>query len=121
MKTRIVYRIENLEHMHGMWYDKEGNFDPIIQDLCPDGKAKDFPMPYDEQHKIKGKEWYSAGKSIDNMNEWFSREDAERLVENGFQLYKYEVSEFQELEMECLFTREGIVDKEIIPIDEVWQ
>lgn len=120
MKTKTVYRIENPKHMHGMWYDNKGEFDPIINELCPNALAKDFPMPYDEKHKKDGKEWYSAGKSIENMNEWFTREDAENLVNNGFELFEFEITEWQELEMEILFTREGVVDKKTIPIETVW-
>jgi len=120
METKTIYRIENPVEMHGMWYDKQGNFDPIIEKLCPEGLAKDFPMPFNFRHKKSKKHWYSAGKSIDNMNQWFSPQDAINLMNNGFKLFQFDVTEFQELEMECLFTREGIIAQEEIPLEVVW-
>jgi len=120
METRIVYRIENPKDKGGMWYDGEGNFNPTIHLLCPNAIAKDFPMGFCDDHQREGKRWQSAGKNIENMNQWFSREDAENLVANGFHLYKFEVTEWYEKEMEILFTREGVVAVEIIPIDHVW-
>ena len=120
MNAKTVYRIENVEHMHGMWYDASGTFDPIIQGLCPNSLAKDLPMDYNPKHKMNKKDWYSAGKSVENMNYWFSRQDAETLLNNGFKLYKFVVTEFYEMEMECLFTREGVIEQTEIDIDEVW-
>lgn len=120
METKIVYRIENPEHMHGMWYDNNGDFDPIINKLCPNALAKEFPMPYNELQKKDGKDWYSSGKSIENMNQWFNRSDAENLLDNGFKLFKFVISEWQELEMEILFTREGVIEQDEININEVW-
>lgn len=118
---RTVYRIENPLHHHGMWYDKRGRFDPIIQRLCPNGIAKDFPMPLNiDLHRKDGLIWNSAGKSIENMNQWFSPEDALRLCNSGFRLYKFEVILYQELPKEILFCRGGIIAQEEIPLEIVW-
>ena len=104
-----------------MWYDKRGRFDPIIQRLCPNGIAKDFPMPLNiDLHRKDGLIWNSAGKSIENMNQWFSPEDALRLCNSGFRLYKFEVILYQELPMEILFCRGGIIAQEEIPLEIVW-
>ena len=120
MSTLTIFRIENPTTMHGMWYDQHGNFDPAIHRLCPNSPSKDLPMPECMDHNLNGKQWYSAGKSIDNMQHWFSREDAERLVSHGFRLYQFVVSEFQVKELEVLFTREGVVSQVEISIDKVW-
>lgn len=121
MKTKTIYRIENPTTMHGMWYNKAGEFNPIIHELCPDALAKELPMGYDFRHRKDGKAWYSAGKSIENMNQWFNRKDADDLVANGFVLYEFVVTEWQELEMEVLFTRDGVVRQTEIPIETVWK
>lgn len=121
VSCRTVYRIENPEHHHGMWYDKEGRFDPVIHELCPNGIAKDFPMPKNlELHRKADRIWNSAGKSIENMNEWFAPQDAINLVNNGFKLFKFKVELYQELPMEILFCRDGIIAQEEIPLEEVW-
>lgn len=120
--TRIVYRIENPEDKDGMWYDKNGVFRKTLDILCPNGIAKDFPMPLNlELHRKDGLVWNSAGKSIQNMNEWFTAEDAISLYHNGFKLFRFEVDTFQELENEILFWRGGIIKQEEIPLETVWE
>lgn len=121
METRKVYRIEIPESKSGMWYDEHGEMDKKIHKLCPNSISSTIPMPYDELHRKDDKVWNSAGKSIENMNQWFTREDVETLVNNGFKLYEFIVTEWQELEMEILFTREGVVEQTEIPIDDVWE
>jgi len=121
MGTRVIYRIENPVDMDGMWYTKDGIFRKTIHILCPNGIAKDFPMPLNLLlHRKDGRVWNSAGKSIENMNQWFTASDAVNLYRNGFKLFKFEVSIFQELEMETLFCRDGIIKQETIPLEQVW-
>lgn len=119
-KTKTVFRIENPHHMHGMWYDRSGKFDPVINRLCPNALAKDFPMSFNFRHFKGNKKWYSSAKSSENMKQWFNRSDAENLLEHGFRMFKFIVSEYQELDYEVLFTREGVVDQQEISIDEIW-
>jgi len=121
MKTKIIYRIENPTDKNGMWYNKDGEPKKQIHILCPNGIAKDLPMPKNlELHRKDGEEWFSAGKSIENMNTWFSADDVLSLYENGFRLFKFEVSMWQELEYEILFCKKGIISKVEIPLHEVW-
>lgn len=117
---KTIFRIENPVEKNGMWYDKNGNYKPIIKDLCPNGITKDLPMPFNELHKKDGLRWFSAARSIENMHQWFSADDAIRLFNSGFRLFKFKVTMYQELEMEVLFCREGIVECKEIPLDEVW-
>jgi hypothetical protein len=121
VKTAIVFRIENPEDKDGMWYDKNGVFRKTIHILCPNGIAKDFPMPLSlDLHRKDGHIWQSAGKSIENMNQWFTADDAINLYNNGFKLFEFETSMFQELEMETLFCRDGIIRQREIPLETVW-
>ena len=120
MKT--VYRIENPVEMDGMWYDRYGNERKRIHELCPNGIAKDFPMPLNLQlHRKDGEIWNSAGSSIDQMNYWFTPEDAKNLMNNGFKLFKFNITMYQELEHEVLFCRKGIIYQEEIPLETVWK
>ena len=78
-------------------------------------------MPLNPLHQKDGKIWQSAGKSIENMNQWFTSEDAKNLYNNGFKLFQFNVNMFQELEMEILFCREGVIDQKEIPLENVWE
>lgn len=120
MPSKTIFRIENPSTMHGMWYNHKGEYDPAIHRLCPNALAGEFAMPRCASHSAHGKQWYSAGKSIANMQQWFNRQDALNLVAAGYVLYQFEVTEWQEKEMEVLFTREGILSQVEIPVDHVW-
>lgn len=114
-----ILRIENPESMHGMWYDSNGNFDPFIKKLS-EGISKDLPMEFCADHKLDGLDWYSAGKSIEEMNQWFSARDAFELMKSGYKLFRFDVVTYQIKEHEVLFTRDGILDQQEIPLDAVW-
>lgn len=121
METKTIFRIEQPEDLNGMWYNKHGILQKKIHILCPNGIAKDFPMPLNlELHRKDNRVWNSAGKSIENMNEWFTALDAISLMNNGFKLFEFEVNLFQELPMEILFCREGIISQKEIPLENVW-
>lgn len=121
METRKVYRIENPIDKDGMWYNKDGIFRKTIHILCPNGIAKDFPMPENlALHRMDGYVWNSAGKSAENMNQWFTADDALNLYHNGFKLFEFETSMFHELPMEILFCRKGIVSQKEIPLESIW-
>lgn len=120
VKTRIAYRFENPETKHGMWYNSLGEYDPIIDTLCPNGLSRLMPMGFCADHQKDGKQWYSAGRSVENMRQWFSREDAVSLVEYGFTLFEFTVTEWQDKEHELLITRESICAQKSIPLEVVW-
>ena len=121
METRVIFRIENPVEKDGMWYTKDGLFRKTIHILCPNGIAKDFPMPSNVTlHRKDGKVWQSAGKNIENMNQWFTANDAVNLWRNGFKLFEFETTMFQELEMETLFCRDGVIRQREIPLEMIW-
>jgi hypothetical protein len=120
MELRTIYRIENPLDEDGMWYGGDGILKKKIHILCPNGIAKDFPMPFNPLHRKDGKVWKSAGKSVENMNQWFTLEDAKSLYENGFRLYEFKTRVWQELEMEILFVPTEVESKIEIPIYTVW-
>lgn len=121
VKIIKVYRIEIPESKHGMWYNEYGEFQKTIDILCPNGIAKDFPMPLNlELHRKDGEVWNSAGDSVEQMNLWFTAQDAKNLMNNGFKLFEFEVNYFQKLEKEVLFCRKHIITQKEIELDIIW-
>jgi len=121
VSSRTIFRIEKPEEKGGMWYDHNGVFRKSIHILCPNGIAKDFPMPLNlELHRKGGEIWNSAGASIEQMNQWFTAMDAINLMNNGFKLFEFEVDMFQDLENEILFCRKGVIQQKEIPLENVW-
>jgi hypothetical protein len=118
MKT--VYRIEKPDETSGMWYTKEGVMRKTIHILCPYGRAKDLPMPYNLLHKKDGEVWISTADSKDNMNYFFTTEDAINLYNNGYKLFEFKASMYQYLEHEVLICRKGIISQKEIPLETLW-
>ena len=119
MKAVTIYRIENPDTMHGMWYRLDGTYDPFIKTLT-EGISKDLPMDKHPRYSFKGIPWFSAGKSVENMNQWFSASDAKELNEAGYKLFSFIVQEYQMEEMQCLFTRRGVIEQVEIPLEDIW-
>ena len=71
-------------------------------------------------HRKDGRIWQSAGKSVENMNQWFTASDALNLSRHGFKLFEFETNLFQELEMEILFCRDGVIRQKEILLEEIW-
>ena len=114
-----IYRIENEETNHGMWYRENGIYDPFIMKLT-EGISKHLPMEFHERYRTDGHEWFSGCKSKEQMHLWFSKLDAIELYQAGYKLYEFESSQFIIEENQVLFTREGIIKKKEIPIQLIW-
>lgn len=120
MKLKTVFRIEHEITKDGMWYNNNGIFTNKIQIICLNAIAKDFPMEYNEIYKSNNTIWQSSGKSIENMHEWFSKQDAINLFNAGLKLYELDVTNYIELEKEILFDRNSIIKSLEIPINKIW-
>lgn len=114
-----IYRIENESTNHGMWYKDDGTYDPFIMRLT-EGKSKHLPMEFEERYSKGGVKWFSGCHSMELMKQWFSALDALELLQSGYKLYTIESNQFIEEEDQILFTREGIVHKHEIELDDIW-
>lgn len=73
-----------------------------------------------ELHRKDGHIWQSAGKNVENMNQQFTASDAVNLYNNGFKLFEFETTMYQELEMEILFCRQGVIKQREILLEDIW-
>jgi len=119
MKTIKVYRMES-PIGQSLWYTPDGTYDPVIKKII-NGPAKDLPMDYDPEHWDQGIAWYSAGKTKENLAEWFTKDDAINLINAGYKLYEIEVSEYKYMPHYIIFTKRGIISQIEIPTTEIWK
>jgi len=61
--------------------------------------------------RADGRQWYSGVPSMEAMSFWFTREDMIELFDLGFDIFRYDVTEWNHLEHETLFTRESVISK----------
>lgn len=114
-----IFRLENPDTMAGMWYRIDGTFDPFIFKLT-EGVSRDLPMEPHERYGQFGRRWFSGCVDSASLNAWFSTNDARELCENGYKLYKFKATEYQIEEHQVIFTREGLVGQDEIPLSTIF-
>lgn len=110
-----VFRVENPGTMQGLWYDKDGNFNPFIKQLS-DAKCAALPMDFDPLYKDAGYSWFSGCDDFPQMRNWFSLQDLVELAQAGYHLFKFEVTAFKQVPGHVIFTRESVIDTEMLDI-----
>jgi len=111
--SSIIYRVENQQSFQGLWYDKDGNFNPFIRQLT-DAKCRDLPMGFDPIYKQEAKAWYSGCDNLPDMNNWFHFRDIEELSKAGYHLYEFEVHDYKQVPGHVIFTREAVIGSRIV-------
>ena len=102
------YRVSNLETQQGLWYDMQGNFTGLIHDkfnFCMNHK---LPMPFDPD--LVG--WLSATESLEDLFNWFSKEDIERLEKHGWFITVYEAENVKQYKNHLVICKETSIVKE---------
>ena len=88
---KLYYRISHKETQQGLWYDSKGNFTGLIHNEFNFCMNTNLPMPFDPD--LVG--WLSATDSLEDLFNWFSKEDIERLEEHGYFITVYEATEYK--------------------------
>lgn len=112
-----LYRLEASDPEHGLWYDECGNW---VWDLgrLPECQTKDLPMGYDERYRKDGRHWFSSCTNREDLTHWFSREDALKLVAEGFVFTRYLATEYVEYDLETIFIKETALAREVLSVDD---
>lgn len=103
-EAKWLYRLEAVDENNGLWYNSNNEYVWGCKDC--EGDAKDLPMGYDERYHIDGKNWFSSCSKIDDLLHWYSKEDAQYLLDHGFVFTKYLAVDFHEFELETVFLKE---------------
>lgn len=73
-------------------------------------------MGFDPAFKADGLDWFSACDNLEDMSDWFSKDDLIELGEQGYHLYKFTVDTTRSLNGHVVFTRQHVRGSEIIPL-----
>jgi hypothetical protein len=112
----IAHRVVNPNGPTGLWYDKDGRWNPVIMDI--NGKAAHLPMGYDPNMRLDHKEWLSATLHEKELLDWFSVEDLFKLQERGYGIWTFEVKEYREVPGHIVILEDKIISGIRTPLDE---
>lgn len=90
-KPKSFYRVASELTGQGLWYDQCGAFTGFIHNRFRFCMNRNLQMPFDES--IVG--WLSVTTSLDELFDWFSKEDIVKLQRHGWNIYEYQSDEFR--------------------------
>lgn len=117
--SKWLYRLESRNPNNGLWYNANNEYVWGCKD-CK-GEAKNLPMGYDERYHIDGKNWFSSCSNKEDLLHWYSKEDAEYLIENGFVFTRYLAEDYHEFALETVFLKETCLAREEISFEELFK
>lgn len=120
MKPKWLYRLESIDPAKGLWYNLNNELVWMIGEL-KNCKTKDLPMGYDERYHKDGRNWFSSCSQKEDLTHWYSLEDAQILIAQGFVFTRYLATEYVEYEMETTFIKETALAREVIDITELFE
>ena len=106
-----IYRVENPVTWQGLWYRKDGSFNPFIKTLT-NAIARDLPMGFDPEFKVDGLDWISGCDNLPDMKNWFSAQDLTELYGFGYDLYEFKVERYRTVNGHAAFAREHILESQ---------
>jgi hypothetical protein len=119
MQPKWLYRLEATTEDNGLWYNTKNEMVWGIGKL-PDCKTKDLPMGYDARYHKDGKNWFSSCSHIEDLAHWYSLEDAQNLIANGFVFTKYLAVDYVEYDLETTFLKETALERVELRIEDIW-
>lgn len=95
---KVVHRLSGPGDSRSMWYDRDGNFSPIIPEV------ETLPMPYDPQRPALDQNgvWLSSVDDPASLELWFPGL-IDRLKAVGFVQRTFEVQHWVDLPNEVVF------------------
>lgn len=108
-----IYRWEL--YNKSLWYNEEGEFEPIIRKLAPKHVISTIPMDFNKD--IVG--LYSAVISIEEMLMWFDKPLLETMKIGGFKLFQYQPKELYHDGFQIWFAKHDNMHKINVGIKEL--
>jgi hypothetical protein len=111
--SKLYYRIAHEATHQGLWYDSKGNFTGLIHDKFNFCMNTDLPIPFDPD--LVG--WLSATDSLEDLFNWFSKDDIKQLEEHNWFITVYEADKVKQYKNHLVICQETSKVKEIILIE----
>lgn len=121
-KPSLLWRVADLQTKKSLWYDPDGNYNPIFDKLT-EGQARNLPMEFDPVFKDLGLAWLSATDKDSDLKLWFSPKDILELQGLGYGLYEFKVNKYRIVHTvvdHAIFTKEDIIDLRPIAVDTIY-
>jgi len=115
MVKRLFYRVANIKTEQGLWYDINGNFTGYIHtkfDFCTNHS---LPMPFDIN--IVG--WLSATDSLEDLFNWFTKDDICKLQNFDYSITIYEAHEYRFHNNHWIINQKTSLLKEVLKISDI--
>ena len=106
---QTIWRVENPQAKHGLWYNTDGSFNNFIVDQMKDALCRDLPMGFDPNMVLESLAWISATANMMELHNWVSQSDILQLEDAGFELNEYTVSEYRQVPGHVVFTRDKVI------------
>lgn len=84
-EIKRFYRVCREFNYQGLWYKPNGEFSGLIHNKYDFCKSSQLEMPYDPE--IVG--WLSTTDTLEDLYNWFPKDDILRLQGHGFFIYEY--------------------------------
>jgi hypothetical protein len=105
----ILYRVQNLVGHTGLWYNRDGVFNPVIIRI-PNAKSAALPMEYDPTYSSGGEQWYSACDKLADIREWFTAEDLREFSSLGYGFLGIEVRHYRRHNGHAIFAPSAVIE-----------
>ena len=102
-----IYRIEQRERGHGMWYNEDGEYDPYVENLT-DKRLFEMDMSHDPNFHNNGNRLHCGCGSTEQLKQWFTAREVQELKTGGFVILRLDVSSAIHQPTQVLFDKSSI-------------
>ena len=109
------YRVENQQTGNGLWYNMSGQYTGLMHTTFSFCKNSGLAMPFDPE--IQG--WLSVTPTIEELLEWFPKEDIIALAQYGYVVSHYQSDDVKFHNGHYLILHETAIFTGLADIDKI--
>lgn len=109
------YRLAHIKTGQGLWYNSQGEFTGLIHNEFNFCKNNSLPMPFDP--KIVG--WLSAVETLEDLFNWFPKEDILILENYGYFITEYRAKKVRKYKNHLIICQKTSIVNKRICVDSI--